>query len=196
MFLGIDCSGVVAELALITPDSEYVVREDTPRQADVIFPLLEKLLAEAKIEMENITAIGAITGPGSFTGIRVGLSLAQGLADGLAVPAYGLSGFAALNSEKREARGEIRVLESKRAELYVQHDDKVEMLAMDRILQLAGTDKKIIHNLENNSRLSTPASHLSSAAAHHAKESFQQKLKGEVLQPYYVRDADAKPAVT
>jgi tRNA threonylcarbamoyl adenosine modification protein YeaZ len=200
IFLGIDCSGVVAELALVTADGrEFTTREDTPRQADVIFPLLEKLLADACIKTQDLTAIGAITGPGSFTGIRVGLSLAQGLADGLGVPAYGIDAFAAL--ETLEARGEkleniIFVLESKREELFVKYHDKIKMLRSEEILKLADKNKTIIHNLTNHSSFSPLDSSVSMAlaAVRHAQLCMQQKIPGKNLTPYYVREADAKPS--
>jgi len=197
MFLGIDCSGVIAELALIAPDGkEIILREDTPRQADVIFPMLEKILAGANITTADLTAIGAITGPGSFTGIRVGLALAQGLADGLGIPAYGLDAFTATRGERREARDEIIVLESKRAELYVCHNHEASMLTLDEIHQLAGTDKRVFHNLAEDvliSPLASRISSLASAAAHHAQKLLIQNTPGEILAPYYVREADAKP---
>jgi len=195
-WFGIDCSGVMAEISLVAPDGrEFSVREDTPRQADVIFPMLEEILSDAKITINEITAIGAITGPGSFTGIRVGLAFAQGLADGLDIPAYGLGAFDAIRGEKEEI--EIIVLESKRAELYVQHDGKTEMLLPEQILQLADNDKSIIHNLTSDSifPLASRISHLAAAAARHAKKSFEQTTPGEILAPYYLREADAKPQI-
>jgi len=197
MFLGIDCSGVMAEMVLVAADGrEFFVREDTPRQADVIFPMLEKILAEAKITMREISAIGAITGPGSFTGIRVGLAFAQGIADGLGIPAHGLSAFDALRRETGDGREGIIVLESKRAELYMQHDGGTAMMIAEQILQLAGKDKKIIHNLGENSPFPPlPSPFLSAAAARHAKNLFNQNTPGEILAPYYLREADAKPQI-
>jgi len=196
MFLGIDCSGVMAEMALVAPNvEEFSIRENTPRQADVIFSMLEKILADAKITMQNITAIGAITGPGSFTGIRVGLAFAQGLADGLGIPAYGLSAFDALRRGRGEEREEIIVLESKRAELYVQHDGRTAMMTAEQILQLAN-GKKITHNLgENSPFFPLPSPFLSTAAARYAKNLFDQNTPGEILAPYYLREADAKPQI-
>lgn len=194
MFLGIDCSGVMAELALVAGDREWTVREDTPRQADVIFSLLEKILADAGVDKNDLHAIGTITGPGSFTGIRVGLALAQGLADGLGIPVFGLDAFTAMREEMGDGREEILVLASKRAELYVMHDGKVDMLTTEQISQLSG-NKKILHNLGKNSPLSPlPSPNLSLAAARDAEKSFNEKLPGEILSPYYVREADAKPA--
>lgn len=196
-FLGIDCSGIVAEMTLIADSGQALsLREDTPRQADVIFPLLEKLLSTAQSDLKNIRAIGAIAGPGSFTGIRVGLSLAQGLADGLGVPAFGLSGFDALaqrDAHVSEPKDYIYVLESKRDELYVKIGNDVKMMRAEDILKYA---KTVIHNLGDNSYFLPASVSLSAAAARHAQTCFDQNRPREILAPYYVRDADAKPNAT
>jgi tRNA threonylcarbamoyladenosine biosynthesis protein TsaB len=194
-YLGIDCSGINASLTLLMSDGrECIVQSDTPRQADVIFPLLEKLFADAAITTKDLTAIGAVTGPGSFTGIRVGLSLAQGLANGLNIPTYGINAFDALKWEVPECNGDILVLESKRPELYVHYNNKIEMLSAPEILNKLNGTQKIIHNLGTNSSLPPlPTPILSTAAAHHAKQYFESKVKTEILSPYYLREADAKP---
>ena|SRR6266700_984074 len=49
------------------------------RKAQVVLPLLEKLLKEHNLSLKNLTAIEVNPGPGSFTGIRVGLSIANTL---------------------------------------------------------------------------------------------------------------------
>lgn len=54
--------------------------------ADEILSLLDTLLAKAKITLNDIHCIALANGPGSFTGIRIGLSVVQGLAYGLNVP--------------------------------------------------------------------------------------------------------------
>lgn len=200
MFLGIDCSGVTAALSLLAADgTEYHQSENTPRQADVIFPMLEKLLADAGIKTNQITAVGVITGPGSFTGIRVGLSLAQGLADGLDIPAYGLDAFTALRGRTENA---FVVLESKRAELYVQHgNDAPQMLLPDAIIRYTENGNlNIIHNLAADHPLTrilgeTSKTNMALSAAQFAKKQFDANQISEALSPYYIREADAKPNI-
>ncbi|PYE84777.1 tRNA threonylcarbamoyl adenosine modification protein YeaZ [Pseudoroseicyclus aestuarii] len=58
-------------------------------------PLLEEVLAEAGLSWGDLGAIGVGTGPGNFTGLRVAVSAARGLALGLGVPAMGVTGFEA-----------------------------------------------------------------------------------------------------
>ena len=53
----------------------------------------EQFLTECGATWRDITAIGVVTGPGSFTGIRMGIAYAKGLAMGLGVPVVGISAF-------------------------------------------------------------------------------------------------------
>jgi tRNA threonylcarbamoyl adenosine modification protein YeaZ len=57
---------------------------------------VEQVLQEASLRLEDLTGIAAGLGPGSFTGIRIGAALAQGLALGAALPLRGFSSFAPL----------------------------------------------------------------------------------------------------
>lgn len=64
--------------------------------AEALFPMIDAVLAEAEADMDAITRIGVCTGPGSFTGVRIGVAAARGLALGLGVPAIGVTRFEAL----------------------------------------------------------------------------------------------------
>src|SRR5690625_3291627 len=64
--------------------------------AEALFPLLDRLLEDARAEYSGISGIAVCTGPGSFTGIRVGVAAARGLALGLGLVAQGIDRFQAL----------------------------------------------------------------------------------------------------
>ena len=64
-------------------------------QAERLIPLLNEILDEAFLSWEDIHRIGVCTGPGNFTGIRISVSAARGLAFGLNIPAIGISSFEA-----------------------------------------------------------------------------------------------------
>lgn len=68
-------------------------------QAERLVPLLEDLLGAAGLGWGSIGLIAVGTGPGNFTGIRIGVALARGLALGLGVPAVGVTGFEALGED-------------------------------------------------------------------------------------------------
>jgi tRNA threonylcarbamoyladenosine biosynthesis protein TsaB len=65
-------------------------------QAARLLPAIESVLADAAIDRRALTLIAVTIGPGSFTGVRVGLAAARGLAVGLAVPLAGITTTAVL----------------------------------------------------------------------------------------------------
>ncbi len=70
--------------------------EFMPRgQAERLMSLLNELLEGASLDWPDISKIGVCTGPGNFTGIRIAVSAARGLALGLQIPAIGISSFEA-----------------------------------------------------------------------------------------------------
>lgn len=92
IILGIDTSSAVCGLAL----SEAILDEIKPiaqiglnipnAHSEKIMLLLEDLLRNAGVDKKSIGAIAVSIGPGSFTGLRIGLSTAKGLAYGLDIP--------------------------------------------------------------------------------------------------------------
>lgn len=64
-------------------------------QAERLMPFLEELLADERLVWRDLAAIGVGTGPGNFTGLRIGVSAARGLSLGLDIPAIGVSSFEA-----------------------------------------------------------------------------------------------------
>jgi tRNA threonylcarbamoyl adenosine modification protein YeaZ len=70
--------------------------EDMGRgQAERLMPLLEEMLAAAGLTWRDLSAVAVGTGPGNFTGIRISVATARGLAMSLGIPAVGVTGFAA-----------------------------------------------------------------------------------------------------
>jgi tRNA threonylcarbamoyladenosine biosynthesis protein TsaB len=63
-------------------------------QAEHLVPMIERVLAEAGIVAADLDVVGATTGPGGFTGVRIGLATARGYGLGLGIPVVGASRFA------------------------------------------------------------------------------------------------------
>lgn len=97
MALAIAACGPRLELAL--GSAEHVpglvaLAGPTPR-SELVVAAVDLLLRGAGVERSAITAVAASRGPGSFTGVRVGLATAQGLATALGIPAHGFSSLLA-----------------------------------------------------------------------------------------------------
>lgn len=61
--------------------------------AERLFPMIDEVLAAAGASFQDITRIGVSTGPGNFTGVRVGVAAARGLSLSLGAPAIGVDRF-------------------------------------------------------------------------------------------------------
>ncbi len=102
--LGFDTSAGGVEAVLMDGGSVLSERrEEMERgQAEALFPILEDMLAGAGASWRDLARIGVGSGPGNFTGIRISVAAARGLALSLGVPAIGVTGFESL-IEGREA---------------------------------------------------------------------------------------------
>lgn len=98
LVLGFDTSAAHCAAALLCGNnviSECVVPMKKG-QAEHLMPMLETLLTECNVNWSDLAAIGVGIGPGNFTGIRISVAAARGLALSLAIPAIGVSSFEAL----------------------------------------------------------------------------------------------------
>jgi tRNA threonylcarbamoyladenosine biosynthesis protein TsaB len=93
-------------------------------QAEQLLPMIEAVLAEAAIPIADLDLIAVTIGPGAFTGLRIGIAAARGLALASGVPALGVTSFAAVaaqvSPETRDGRTLVVALDSRRTELYLQ----------------------------------------------------------------------------
>jgi len=96
--LGLNTIGNVCEVALLSAAGELSVRrtEMTAGHDAHLAPMTRDLLSAAGIAPDRVRVIAVITGPGSFTGARVGVAFARGLALGLGARAVGVSAFEAM----------------------------------------------------------------------------------------------------
>ena len=94
--LAFDTSAAHCAAALLS-GGRAVVRVDpmAKGQAEHLMPMLEAMLAVAGLAWRDLDALAVGTGPGNFTGIRIAVSAARGLALGLGKPAIGVDGFTA-----------------------------------------------------------------------------------------------------
>ena len=102
--LGIDTSAAQCAVALIAigdPAIEPVIERRAMErgQAEHLFPMIESALARAGIGYDRLSRIAVCTGPGSFTGLRIGVAAARGIALGRGIPVVGISRLEALAAQ-------------------------------------------------------------------------------------------------
>ncbi len=86
--------------------------------SSLLLRVLREVLAAQEICIQNLAAIGVVRGPGSFTGVRVGLALAKGLCEAAGIPLVGVSRLQVL-AEAASLTGGFALLEAGRDQFYV-----------------------------------------------------------------------------
>ena len=147
-------------------------------QAEALMSFLNKLLAVSSLNWSDLSKIGVCTGPGNFTGIRISVSAARGLALGLEIPAIGVTSFeATLYGRGNE---NLALLPANKGFYYVGSNPKnAQYIAEDKI------------NPENVNYINKPSPevHLKNIAL------LTQEKKICRPVPCYIKPADATPSL-
>ena len=152
MTLAFDTSSKTAAVALLQDD---VILYDTIinvglNHSEVLLPAIDQACLQTRIKIAEIDLFACTIGPGSFTGLRIGVSTLKGLVLGTGKPAVGISSLAALAlNVSRSSKIICSVMDAGRGQVYIAYYLYNENGLIDQI----GTDKvvnprEIIHNPE------------------------------------------------
>lgn len=98
MILGIDASAISAGCALA--EGGKIIAEDflntRHTHSETLLPMISSMLKSAGVELSDVEKIAVSAGPGSFTGLRIGISTAKGLADASHKPCVSVSTLEAI----------------------------------------------------------------------------------------------------
>jgi tRNA threonylcarbamoyladenosine biosynthesis protein TsaB len=115
----IDTCGVDAGVALVQGSTIRDERSLSQRSSSAeIVTMVRELLQQAEWAVSDLAAVGVVTGPGSFTGVRIGLAVAKGLCEATGLPMAAVSRLEVLTDVSGLQHGFI-VLDAGRGELYV-----------------------------------------------------------------------------
>jgi tRNA threonylcarbamoyladenosine biosynthesis protein TsaB len=119
VILAIDTTRAVGSLAL-TRDGMLLEEVTMPAPdgfSSVLFPEIEGLLSRHSVALSDITCFAAAAGPGTFTGVRIGIAVAKGLAESMRRPVCPVSNLAAL---AEFGTGPLRAvtLDARRGDIY------------------------------------------------------------------------------
>lgn len=160
--------------------------------AEHLIGVIDAALAEAGLSYGDLAAIAVSVGPGSFTGVRVGVAAARGLALALKIPAVGVSTLEALAAEADSDRPVIARIEAGRGQAYFARfaaDGSIEfgpaaltLDEADRLVREAGDAVAL-------------AMGQTADIAVYARLAAGKLAAGPTAppKPLYLRDADAKP---
>ncbi len=120
--LALDTATEVCSVALMVGDKVYSRSEFAPRDhTKKILPMVDEVLKEAGLALTDLDALAFGRGPGSFTGVRIGIGIAQGLAFGADLPMIGVSTLAAMAQGAYRRSGATHVasaIDARMSEVY------------------------------------------------------------------------------
>ena len=134
------CSAALLVGERLTARSELAPR----RHAELLLPMCEGLLAEAGLRRADLDVIAVGRGPGAFTGVRLAISAAQGIALALDIPVVTVSSLAALAMQAPDNGAMIlAVVDARMGEVYAgvfrsTHDGLVESMGAESVGQADG----------------------------------------------------------
>lgn len=128
LILGFSTSTPLGSVAIVGPDGPIAeaTHEVLAAHAERLFGLVDDVIARAGAPRDSIAAVACDVGPGSFTGVRVGVASAAGVAAALGVPGIGVGSLtsmahaALVRAARREAITRVvAVLDAKKDEIYM-----------------------------------------------------------------------------
>ena len=162
MILGIDTATATASAALVengkllceeVRSAPALSGNGSPNgranHAEALLPLIDRLLDRAGVQLAGISALAVSIGPGSFTGLRIGLSTVKGLAYGSETPVVGIPTLTAVAARVNDREGFIcPFLDARKKEVYAalfrRQDGRLEratddlVCAPERMVETAG----------------------------------------------------------
>lgn len=224
MILAFESTAKVASVALLQGDrvlAEYSV-DCGLTQSELLLPMAEHCLASVHADFSDVSALACTVGPGSFTGVRIGVATVKGLAFGKGTPCIAVSTLEALAENLRGLCGLIvPCMDARRSQVYnalfLSDGEEIRRLTPDRAISLemlceelkAYSEKPIYlvgdgynvaasHLCKNGIALcSTPMGLRNQSAASCARVAKEKLGKGEVLTdrtiaPSYLRMPQAE----
>lgn len=129
--------------AAVSVDGSVVERFEAGNQhSELILPMVQAVLAEAGLALTQLDAVAFGRGPGSFTGLRIGAGVVQGLAFGADLPAVPVSSLAAL-AQGVDAPRVLAAFDARMGQIYfgayARNDQGVvELVGMEQVIAPAG----------------------------------------------------------
>lgn len=223
LLLAIESSAKTASAALVSHNgvlAEFSVTTGL-KHSQTLMPMVDALLSCAGISKEALDGFAVAIGPGSFTGLRIGVSAVKGMADGLQKPCCPISTLEGLAMNVQQFEGVVcAVMDARCGQVYNAlfdvHNGVVQRLCQDRALTiddlyaelkekylqkkiiLVGDGANLCYNREDKLptvQLASPQVVMQSAASIGlaAVSRFQEdKLSGDKLMPAYLRLSQAE----
>lgn len=130
--LGIETTGPYLSVALIKENNKKIEAiyfsqgEDRLTHLMELIPRIKDCLRQGDISKEEITHIAVSVGPGSFTGVRIGVSTARALGQSLNIPIIPVSGLMAFSEKNHENNIKLILFNARRGQVYAYMENYIE----------------------------------------------------------------------
>lgn len=160
MFLAVDTVFDQCSVAIVNAEQHVLSCHTQPgkrEQTQLILPMIESALAEAKVKLEEVTALIFNRGPGPFSGIRINTAVVQALSVAHDIPCVGVSSLAAIAQAAFE--------EYKLQQVYVAFDARMKQVyfAQYQLNHDLINQSQMNQGLINQNQLNKPQTNLASA---------------------------------
>ena len=121
IILGFESTAKTASVAIMEDErilAAYTI-DNGLTQSELLLPMAESMLAHLRLTFSDVGLLAAAVGPGSFTGVRIGVSIIKGLAFGKNIPCASVSAIEELCENMRGIEGIIvPVMDARRSQVY------------------------------------------------------------------------------
>lgn len=196
--LAIDTSGTHLTVVVIKNEQVFCefLLDSGLKHSTTLMPIIEQTLLKAGLDIKDIDVYSAVTGPGSFTGIRIGISTIKGLSYAFKKPVINVTSFDVLAYNKRE-RKSLAVIDALHDNFYVQGYDDTAVCLLPQFIDV----KKLEQLSKGYQIISSTQIEGVNALVCDLKQGFinaviakmsEQNLDRESLVPLYVRKSQAE----
>lgn len=154
--------------------------------AKCLVPLIKEAMEKSDLKFSDLDLVICVVGPGSFTGLRVGIATARGIALAANIPVIGISSFKAMALSCNKSCALEILIDTKRGDYYAQRFNEY-MQEIDEPFITTQTGSESI--TDENQKID------SNKIFNFAKENISnsETLKKYPCKPFYMRQAQAKP---
>ena len=212
LILGISTSSNIASVAL-SKDAECIKElniNNNKTHSETLLPLINELLSETNIKLQDINLIACDNGPGSFTGIRIGISTVKAIAESLNIPVVAVSSLEGLVYNINSSECICSLIDARNNQVYCGLFDSNHTLIGNYMADDINAVLKVINQTKNVTFVGDGAvahkdllniSDFKSDNLLHAKNinlcAFDKFSKGEILNadsilPMYLRKSQAE----
>lgn len=196
VILAIDASIGRCSAAVWREGKAVAYREllETTKQSSQLLPLIEATLQDAKLDYKDLNLVACTIGPGSFTGIRIGIATARGIAFAANIPSLGFTTLEVM-AHATGASHTLAIVNAGKGEVYYQafgnSPCEPSIGKLDDVLKLYPN-----HSLACSVPL--PAGYATPAITHPRADALAELAATQAqhavpLAPFYIRPPDAKP---